>query len=94
MEQEAQGAYLGIAVLSPHFVVKGWTMKELQLMLSDDARTRGKRFLPLFYKVCTKLQQPGVHQAQGSCQSKERAAFAGQRARLRGHWPGVTLPCS
>ena len=51
MEREAQRAHLGMAVITPHFVVKTWPMKELGLMLSDDLRTREGRFLPLFYKV-------------------------------------------
>ena len=83
MEQEAQGAYMGMAVLAPVFVVKFWPMKELQLMLSDEVRTREGRFWPLFYKVLASTAASGpLCQALASCKFKEEAMCAGRGARL------------
>ena len=51
MVKQAQKAHIGVVVLSPSFITKNWTFRELQLMLGDISRTGEGRFTPLFYKV-------------------------------------------
>ena len=93
MEAEAQGAHLGLAVLTPYFAVKDWPMRELRLMLSDNARIREGRFIPLFYKVCSCCQRPVLALSDtGSLQSKNRVVCIGQHTRLRGYRQGAALP--
>ena len=84
MIKAVNSAHLGVAVLSPQFVVKDWPMKELQLMLSDTARTRMGRFFPLFYKVRA-LAASSATLAHACVPAMRMDACAGQRARLRGY---------
>ena len=86
MIKEVNSAHLGVAVLSPHFVVKDWPMEELQLMLSDTVRTCEGRFFPLFYKVLVLTATSAMLcRAPVPACSEVGLHGAGQRARLRGH---------
>ena len=56
MVEQAQDAYIGAVILSPSFITKDWTFRELQLMPEYQSRTTEGRFMPLFYKVVGSCQ--------------------------------------